>query len=131
MAPANHGRRLVALTMPHYADETEPPAPPPPPADTVLTPAPPPPRYLNDRKIKFKEAKVSLVSVHDGSRQYNDDDDDKEANTPAGQLSKYKLTLDPPVNQWIDIDDGLQFMQKQNEEEEGGNDNKTKKKTVT
>jgi len=87
--------------------------------------------YLNEKKIKFKEAKVSLVSIHDSNYQYNNDDDDKEANTPAGQLSKYKLTLDPPVNQWIDLQDGLQFMQKQNEEEEGGEQSKTKKKTVT
>ena len=55
--------------------------------------------YLNEKKIKFKEAKVSLVSIHDSNYQYNNNDDDKEANTPAGQLSKYKLTLDPPVNQ--------------------------------
>lgn len=87
--------------------------------------------YLNEKKIKFKEAKVSLVSIHDQSRQYDDDNDDKEANTPAGQLSKYKLTLDPPVNIWIDIQDGLQFMQKQAEAEEGGENSKTKKKTVT
>jgi len=87
--------------------------------------------YLNEKKIKFKEAKVSLVSIHDSNQQYNNDDDDKEANTPAGQLSKYKLTLDPPVNQWIDIQDGLEFMQRQNEQEEGGEQSKTKKKTVT
>ena len=42
--------------------------------------------------------------------------------TPASRVQSH--------HQWIDLQDGLQFMQKQNEEE-GGEQSKTKKKTVT
>ena len=67
--------------------------------------------YIHHKvKLNLRTAHLKLTSMDDNSgasnNYYDDwdvDDGDKESRTLAGQLSKYKIIMDPPRNDWHDL----------------------------
>lgn len=85
--------------------------------------------YMADQKIDLKKAKVSLMAVKEKGTRDKDSWEMKYGDT-AEALKAYQVNLMPRDNEWVKISDGLEFMRKIKENEEGDKDSKIKKRNV-
>mmetsp|Transcript_83899 Transcript_83899/g.130999 ORF Transcript_83899/g.130999 Transcript_83899/m.130999 type:complete len:714 (-) Transcript_83899:87-2228(-) len=92
--------------------------------------------YLAGKEIKYNKAEVNLTSMKENSYYYSDsdnsdDDEDKDARSEAGQLKRnYRLTRIAPDDLWTQVEDGIMFMRK-TDDEDGDEKTKFSSKTIT
>jgi chaperone BCS1 len=80
--------------------------------------------YIDEKKIQYPSAQVSLVSLNQVQRRWWGGDDDKE-NTPAGKLKKYRLNRKPPQHVWTKLGDGIELRIEEVERDKGEKAEKT------
>eukprot|EP00931_Biecheleriopsis_adriatica_P056594 TRINITY_DN33538_c0_g1_i1.p1 TRINITY_DN33538_c0_g1~~TRINITY_DN33538_c0_g1_i1.p1 ORF type:complete len:670 (-),score=132.54 TRINITY_DN33538_c0_g1_i1:203-2179(-) len=80
--------------------------------------------YIASKCLQYKQCAMTLEDHYENVEIEDDDDDDDdgepERNTEIGFLKTYfRITQSPPEDQWIEIEPGLEFFLKVEEEERG------------
>jgi len=80
--------------------------------------------YMDEKKIEYPKAQVSLMSLNQVQRNWWGGDNDKE-NTPAGKLKKYRLNRRPPQHIWTKLGNGIELRIEEVERDKGEKAEKT------